>query len=536
MTKNSHNFTSDKNQQLKAQSEQSIRLWPVAIITVLDVMVLSWIWFFYDNIRQIKVIDTVLSQFITFLLLILWLLFLSGLRLRIRLTSFALVVVTVTLLATLFRVRGITGDFVPLLTWRWAPNADETLEIKPQVNPDGWAIKPDLQPSTSPYYYPQFLGPQRNATLHGIKLARDWSTRPPKSVWRQPIGAGWSAFAVVEEFAVTQEQRGSKEMVVCYDLKTGQVKWTHSDNGRYESVIAGDGPRATPTINRGRVYTMGATGVLNCLALSTGKRIWTKNILQDNHSKNPEWGKSCSPLVIENLVIVSAGGTNGSSLVAYHTNTGEVVWCGGNDRSGYSSPLITTLAGVRQILILNRASVAAHNPSTGQILWQHPWPNEQPNVAQPVPLPSDRVFVSSGYGVGCKLFEIKYSKDGGLSPILVWETPRLKAKFTNVVYQDGYIYGLDDGILVCLDITNGQRRWKRGRYGHGQIILVDDLLLVQTEKGDIVLVEANPEAHKELSRFSALKGKTWNNHALAGPYLLVRNDQEAACYKLPLAQ
>ena len=155
-------------------------------------------------------------------------------------------------------------------------------------------------------------------------------------------------------------------------------------------------------------------------------------------------------------------------------------------------------------------------------------------MAQPVPLPGDRVFVSSGYGIGGKLFQIQRDEKEALQISLVWETPRLKAKFTNIVYRDGYIYGLDDGVLVCLDITNGQRNWKRGRYGHGQVILVDDLLLVQAESGDVILVEVNPDEHKELARFPALEGKTWNSPALAGPYLLVRNDREAACYELPL--
>jgi outer membrane protein assembly factor BamB len=155
-------------------------------------------------------------------------------------------------------------------------------------------------------------------------------------------------------------------------------------------------------------------------------------------------------------------------------------------------------------------------------------------VSQPLPLPGDRVFVSTGYGIGCKLLQIN-QQGKAWNASLVWETPRLKAKFTNVVYHDGFIYGLDDGILVCLDPHTGKRRWKKGRYGHGQILLVGDLLLVQTEEGEILLLSITPEKPQELGRFSALEGKTWNNMALAGPYLLVRNDHQAACYELPLA-
>ena len=332
-------------------------------------------------------------------------------------------------------------------------------------------------------------------------------------------------------------------MVVCYDLKSGQERWSHSDRDRYEAVPAGVGPRATPTIVEGRVYTLGATGILNCLDFATGERIWSEDILYDNDAELASWGMSGSPLVLDDLVVVSAGGKDGKSLVAYHKDTGERVWRGGSSPAEYSSPLITTLAGVPQILIFNYGSVAAHDPNGGELLWQHPWPSGTQCVSQPVPLPDDHLFVSSAYGIGCKLFQIAHDADNQLKATLVWETPRLKAKFTNVIYRDGYIYGLDDGVLVCLDLADGQRKWKRGRYGHGQVILVDgpdkidnqsSLLLVSAESGDVLLVEVNPNESRELSRFSALASKTWNNPALAGQYLLVRNDREAACYELPL--
>ena len=292
-----------------------------------------------------------------------------------------------------------------------------------------------------------------------------------------------------------------------------------------------------------RVYTLGATGILNCLDLATGERVWSEDILYDNDAEIASWGISGSPLVLDDLVVVSAGGGAGKSLVAYHKDTGERIWRDGSSPAGYSSPLIATLAGVPQILIFNYGSVAAHAPNGGQILWQHPWPSGTECISQPVPLPDDRLFVSSGYGIGCKLFQIAHDEDNQLKATLVWETPRLKAKFTNVIHRDGYIYGLDDGVLVCLDLADGQRRWKRGRYGHGQVILVDDpdeirdengLLLVSAESGDVLLVEVNPNESKELARLPALASKTWNNPALAGQYLLVRNDREAACYELPL--
>ena len=513
-------------------NKSRIRWLPAAIIVVLTILAIGLLWIIDAPHRQSRVLYTVLVLMLSFLLMLLWLLFFSRLRWKVRLLAFGTIILIFLLSTALFRVKGFSGDLVPLLEWRWSGQAAESLTGNAPITLGAFSKD-----------YPQFLGPHRNGTVRGIKLARDWSERPPQLLWRQPIGAGWSAFAVVGSSAITQEQRGEYEMVVCYDLHSGREQWTHSDHDRYEATPAGVGPRATPTIVGDRVYTLGATGILNCLDLATGARIWSEDILYDNNAELASWGMSGSPLVLDDLVVVSAGGGEGKSLVAYHKDTGERVWRGGNSPAGYSSPLITTLAGVPQILIFNYGSVVAHDPNDGGVLWQHPWPSGTECVSQPLPLPDDHVFVSSAYGIGCKLFQIARDRANQLEATLLWETPRLKAKFTNVVHRDGYIYGLDDGVLVCLDLADGQRRWKRGRYGHGQIILVDGpdgnrsesgLLLVTTESGDVLLVEVNPNESKELSRFPALASKTWNNPALAGQYLLVRNDREAACYELPL--
>ncbi len=513
-------------------SQSRIRWWPAAIIVVLTILVIILLWSVDAPHRQLRFSHTVLVLVLSFLLMLLWLLLFSRLRWKVRLLALGMIVPILLLSAALLRIKGFSGDLVPLLEWRWRGKVAESLTGSAPTASGAFSRN-----------YPQFLGPHRNGIVQGIKLARDWSKRPPQLLWRQPIGAGWSAFAVVGSSAVTQEQRGEYEMVVCYDLHSGRERWHHSDHDKYESTLAGAGPRATPTIVEERVYTLGATGILNCLDLATGERIWSEDILYDSDAEIASWGMSGSPLVMGDLVVVSAGGQEGKSLVAYHKDTGERIWRGGSSPAGYSSPLITTLAGVSQILIFNYGSVAAHDPGGGQVLWQHSWPSGPECVAQPVPLPEDRVFVSSGYGIGCKLFQIVRDEDNQLQVSLVWETPRLKAKFTNVVHRGGYIYGLDDGVLVCLDLVNGQRKWKRGRYGHGQVILIDEpdgiqdqsgLLLVSAESGDILLVEINPNESEELARFPALASKTWNNPALAGQYLLVRNDREAACYQLPL--
>jgi outer membrane protein assembly factor BamB len=278
---------------------------------------------------------------------------------------------------------------------------------------------------------------------------------------------------------------------------------------------------------------MGATGLLNALDLSTGRRLWSRDVPAENGAALPEWGKSCSPLFVDGRVVVSAGGANGRSLVAYDAATGEPAWSAGSDGSSYSSPVVLDLAGRAQIVILNQRSIAGHDPHSGTVLWEHPFPGQQPNVTAPIALSRDTLLASVGYGVGSKAYSLS-SASGGLAPRLAWESPRLKSKFANLVLHGGFVYGLDDGVLTCIDPASGDRRWKGGRYGHGQILLVGELLLVQTEEGEIVLVEPRPDAHRELTRFAILDGKTWNPPALAGRLLVVRNDREAAAYELPV--
>ena len=503
---------------------KGVRWWPAAAILLLCALGLVANGLRDVPHRQGQTFAAFQILFLGLLALVVWLLFFSRLPWIRRWLCLGIAALLLTLSGALFRIEGISGDFIPILAWRWSSGGPEL--------PSGAAG--DVPESSA--YYPQFLGPSRNARLRGVHLDPDWQRRPPRELWRREVGEGWSTFAVSRGRAVTQEQRGPLETVVCYDLLSGEVVWAHVDSARYESTLAGIGPRATPTIVEDRVYTLGATGILNSLDLETGRLRWSRDIIADNHGQIPTWGISASPLVLDSLVVVSAGGVEGRSLVAYHADRGDVVWSGGRDRAGYSSPSLALLAGRRQILIFASKAVVSHSPRDGEVLWREPWPSGTECVAQPVALPGDQVFVSSGYGIGAKLYDIAATPEGGLNASVRWESPRLKAKFTNVVFRDGFIYGLDDGVLVCLDPGSGKRRWKKGRYGHGQLILVDDLLLIQAESGEVVLVEANPQQHVEQARLEALGSKTWNNPAFAAPYLLVRNNQEAACYELPLRE
>lgn len=507
--------------------------WPsLAAIVVAIVASYAWIWLLSDLEGGWKVAGSGIAAGVGTLALLAWIALLSGWPWRAFFWAVAAVLTLDLTFLALFRIEGLSGNLVPVLAFRWSPRR-AIPPVEPIVSADR-EITVDLTKTTR-HDYPQFLGPRRHPRIDGIPLETDWSAHPPKLLWRRPIGKGWSSFAVVGPYAITQEQRGDEELVVCYEAATGHILWSHADNVSFESVVAGDGPRATPTIADGRVYTLGATGLLNCLDGTDGSLIWQHDLHADHGATNITWGRSGSPLVIDHLVVVSAGGTDRRSLVAYDKQTGELVWTGGEDTSGYSSPTVATLAGVEQILILNQHGLVAHDPRDGSVFWSYPWGIGEPNVSQPVAIGEDRVFVSSGYGQGCALLEISRGDGGAWKATPLWRHPHMKTKFTNVVVRDGHVYGLDDpGILECVELATGKRLWKQGRYGHGQIIMVGDLLLVQAESGDVVLVDVSPEGPTELARMAVFDRKTWNNPAVSGRYLLVRNDEEAACYELPI--
>ena len=497
---------------------KSIRWWPLWVVITLAILGALVTWISDAGHRQDKILLTTMIVIGTIILGILWLLFFSEMRWWIRLLTCVVIVSSLLLSTNLFEFKGFSGDLVPIFEGRW-----QEAQTTHQLNSANLSV-----PQMSITDYPQFLGQNRNGVISTTKLNLDWESSPPQLIWRRPVGAGWSGFAIAGNSAITQEQEDAWEKVVCYELHTGDVKWSHQDRARYNTPLAGLGPRATPTISGNRVYTVGSTGILNCLDFETGEQLWTTNIFKAHKADVPPWGVSISPLVYDELVVVSAGGA-----VAYHRETGEVAWVGYRAKSGYSSPFLTTLAGVEQIVIFNQGLITAHEPLSGEMLWMQPWPTSAECISQPVPLPNDQLLVSSGYGVGAKLFQISRNPMDEFNVSTLWETIYLKAKFTNVIYYNDYLYGLDDGIFACVNPADGTRQWKQGRYGHGQTLLVSDVLLVLTESGEVVLVDPNPETHTEHASFAAVKGKAWNTPALAGDYLLVRSDREAACYQLP---
>jgi outer membrane protein assembly factor BamB len=438
----------------------------------------------------------------------------------------------------LLRVEGIQGGFLVDYMWRGARRFEPGSELSAVVAPSTAEKGTPKDSRASDDDYPQFLGPNRSAVVGGRNLSADWTATPPREIWRIAVGAGWSGFAVAGDHAVTQEQRGPKECVVCYRLANGQPVWVHSDDARCESSMGGIGPRATPAIDGGRVYSVGGTGLLNCIDIADGKAVWTVNILQDNGGREVGHGVCGSPLVTDKWVIVSPTAVSGASLVAYDKMNGQRVWQGGKSVASYGSPAVAELAGVPQVLLVTHDGIEGNDLRTGKPLWDFAWAGDlNVNCSQPVIVDAQagRVLYGTGYGKGCVLLEVTAGKDGTCGVRDVWQSPgKLKTKFTTAVLHKGHAYGLDDGILACLDLQTGKQLWKGGRFAHGQILLAGDLLIVQAEAGDVFLVQPDPEKLIELGKIPALSSKTWNNPALAGNKLLVRNDREAVCYELPV--
>lgn len=440
------------------------------------------------------------------------------------------------------RLEGFTGDGRLILAWRWMPTPEQLFD-KEQARRTPLSQHDESQidlTRTTEWDSPAFRGADRSGKTSANEFATNWDKSPPAFLWRRKIGRGWSSFAVVGDYCVTQEQRHQDEVVVCYSLATGREIWVHRDRARFDEPTGGPGPRATPAIHEGRVYALGATGLLNCLDGSTGDPIWSLDVLADNQVDNRLFGMAGSPLIAGSLVIVSPGGP-GSSLAAYDLLSGRLVWKGGDAEASYSSPQLASFAAGESVLSFNAEGLFAHDFATGEVSCSYPWvsnPTEKNNVCQPVPLPAgderdvDCVFIASGYGKGCALLELRHS-DRGCSLEPRWSNRNLKAKFSSVIVHEGFVYGLDGSIMTCIDLQTGEHRWKAGRYGYGQLILVNSLLLVQLESGEVALVEPSPTAHREMTRFEAISGRTWNYPVVSGQRLLVRNDREAACFALP---
>jgi outer membrane protein assembly factor BamB len=499
------------------------------------------------------------------LALVAWAVMSRGVSIERRRVLLAAVIVLACGALTLVRTNGVTGDAISDLEWRWTPTAEERLlaaagdevvvdtpvqtpitaapEMAAPVAPEVLVDKPALSEPRSERVegveWAGFRGGARDSVISGARIDTDWSRIPPVELWRHPIGPAWSSFAVAGDRVFTQEQRGDDEIVSAYDLKTGKPVWKHRDAARFWESNAGAGPRATPAVHNGRVYTLGGTGILNALDARNGAVVWMRNAVTDTGATIPDWGIAGSPLVVGDVVIVAAAG----NLAAYDLATGKPRWYGPKDGRGYSSPQLMTIDGVAQVVLLNGPGVLSVAPSDGAVLWKYEWPGD--SIVQPAIVDGSDLLIGSGSGLASKTGMLRINvahapldsargRDAAWTVTERWTSTGLKPYFNDFVVHQGHAFGFDGGILASIDVADGTRKWKGGRYGHGQLMLLphQNLLLVLSEDGELALVSATPDKFTEIARVPAIEGKTWNHPVLVGDVLLVRNGQEMAAFRL----
>jgi len=529
-------------------------LFPLSVVIVFGSIFASpWIShaFEYDTDEAIPfLMFSQLALPIGVILLTIWWLFFSGLSWAVRLGVFFVLLIAGAA-GSFFSIRKTemtshAYGIMPRFHFVWEPEAEELHKkhLEQEVAKKADDLKP-IDATVGKEDFANFRGPNFDGKINHLRLETDWTAHPPKVLWKQPCPGGYSGVAVAGNIAVTMQQRGEQEVVVCYDRETGRERWAHAYDAFHKDVM-GHGPRTTPTIHDGHIYTLGARGHLHCLTVE-GKPVWSINIIEDCRAKAPpEWGLSGSPLIVGDLVVVNAG-TNSldkadAAMVAYRQKDKKRMWSVGNRPAGYSSPQLASLGGMQQVLLFDGAALAGYDPKTGKEMWTVPWVTKMDmNMMQPIVLPENRIFISSELDNGCAMLKINPPAKKGDATWTVetlWKNKNLAARFANPVSDGKHIYGLQylAGELRCLDVESGSLVWRGERQGPGQMLLVGDVLLVVNgNDGVVTLFATGTSEPKELTRHQVWEknDKTWNTPAIAGDQLFIRNQKEIVCLKLP---
>jgi outer membrane protein assembly factor BamB len=454
----------------------------------------------------------------------LWVFLTRNLQGRMKWLSMTLTIMVATGFWVFLRTDGMRGEGNHDLNWRWAKTSEENLLENQQ---SGRELNTTAVLPGKPAEWPGFRGAGRDGVVSGLTIKTDWQSDPPKMLWKKPVGPGCSSFAVHGNLVFTQEQRGEEEAVSCYDLENGDEVWIHTDKARFYDSHAGAGPRSTPVLHGSKIYTLGGTGILNCLDQATGKAFWTCNAAQLTKVKTLTWGFAGSPLIAGNAVIVSTAG----KLAAFDTANGQLLWQGPDGGSSYSSPQFLTMGRVQQVLFMSAAGALSVDPASGKTLWEYSSKAED-RILQPALIDSGCILMASDYK-GLRKLSVK--NEGGKFKLKEeWFSPDLSVYFNDHVISKGFVYTYDGPSLCCVDLKDGKRIWKGDRYRGWNLLLKDqDLLLILTEKGELALVNADSKKFSELARIPAIKGRTWNHPAMAGNIILVRNASEMAAFRLP---
>ncbi len=460
---------------------------------------------------------------------------------RTRIAAFVCLLSSASLACLLFEFRGFTGETWPVFGLRtWGKAKEPAVRGAVSETP----VDSDLAQLAASASFYQFLGNDRNGFIRSESFETDWGRNPPKMLWRRPVGEGWSGFAVGLGNAYTLFQEERNEVVAAVDLLTGEEKWRQSFAGRHFDPLGGAGPRSTPTIFQNRLICQTATGLLVCMDAEKGQLLWSQDLISMGFSSQTEseefikWGRSGSPLIVEmdtkSQVVIPLGGKDSMkkrTLAAFDFLSGTHLWTSGSSQISFGSPSIVEIEGTKQIVVVGEGVVSGFDASRGEELWSAAWPSSSKGDAcasQPVSIGKNRILLGKGYAQGSKLIEI-LRNDGKWETVTIWENSRvLKTKFTNAILLENQLFGLSDGILECVDPENGKRVWKGGRFGQGQLLVVNGKLLILSEDGRIALVE--PKDGGLIAELPALEGVTWNYPAAAGPFLLVRNASQMACF------
>lgn len=385
--------------------------------------------------------------------------------------------------------------------------------------------------------WPQWHGLRRDGTWHVSGLPERFPTAGLNSRWRRPIGGGYAGIAVSGGRVYTLDRRtepAEVERVLCLDAAIGRDLWTHEYPVRYDKMEYGNGPRSTPTVHDGRVYTFGARGHLMCLDAARGTVLWSKDTVREYHARVPTWGHACSPLVDGDRLIVQIGGEPGACLVAFDWLTGKEIWRNLPDRPGYSSPVIMDMPGSRQLVYWTPEHLTGLDPATGKVLWQIPYVTDY-DVTISDPVGDGGMVLVSDYWKGSKAVRLDRR---GTEPSLVWQGPRLSLLMSTPLVRDGHVYALDkrDG-LKCIELKTGNVKWQREhvtppeRNPHASLVWAGNRALILNARGELIMARLSPQGYRELSRAKVID-ETWAHPAYADGCVFVRNDKEIACVPL----
>ena len=375
----------------------------------------------------------------------------------------------------------------------------------------------------------QWRGPNRDGISSETGFLKNWPQEGPKVLWHIPFGDGYSGISIAQGKVYTMAAEGNDEYVICLDASSGEEVWRFRSGAKF-TESRGDGPRSMPTVHGDSVFALGAEGKLYALDAGDGTKLWAHNFVEEFDSKIPTWGFSSSPLIEGNLVLVEAGGEDGKSIVAFDKKSGDIVWTAHTDEVGYSSPIALDFGGVRQIIFLTSKTLLSVAPEDGKIYWKYPWP-EGINIATPIFIPDDKIFISASYDKGAVLLKMTADEDGiGIEE--VWKSRVMKNHFNSSVLQGDYLYGFDNTILTCIEADTGEEQWQQRGFKKGSLLLADGYLIILGEGGKLALAEANPSEYNEKARFQLFDDKCWTVPTLAGGKLYLRTQKEMVCLDL----